>query len=114
MFPIKESEWGQVNIHKWQDLSPHMWECFRLALMECDTEADVQGVVVKFSKIFNEIETDQQAQGVRVEHSYFVNSVETEMVVNIVVSKRDYKTSMLNYLPYYERRSVIFNEILNA
>lgn len=114
MHPIKEVTWGQVNINKWQDLSPHMWECFRLALMETETIEDVQGVVVKFSKAFNEIETEQKAQGVRVEHSPTINSTETEVIVNIVVSKRDYKSSMLNYLPYYERKSLIFNEILNA
>lgn len=114
MYPIQELQWGQVNIHTWQQLSPHMWECFRLSLMESETDQEVQGVIVRFSKAFNEIETEQKAQGVRVEHSPTINSTETEMIVNIVVSKRDYKSAMLNYLPYYERHSIIFNEILNA
>lgn len=114
MNSIKEVQWGQVNIHTWQALSPHMWECFRLALMETETEQDIQGVVVKFSRIFNEIETELKTQGVRVEHSPIINNMETEMIVNIVVSRRDYKRSMLNLLPSYERDSVIFNEILNV
>ena len=36
------------------------------------------------------------------------------MIVNIVVSKRDYLSNMLDYLPWYERESQVFNSILKA
>lgn len=114
MYPIQEQQWGQVNIYTWQDLSPHMWECFRLALMETETEQEVQGVVLEYSKAFNEVITELKGQGVRVEFSPTIVSTTTEMVVNIVVSRRDYKSAMLEYLPWYERKSVVFNEILNT
>ena len=114
MHPIQEQQWGQVNIHTWQDLSPHMWECFRLALMETETEQEVQGVVLEYSKAFNEVITELKGQGVRVEFSPTIVSTTTEMIVNIVVSKRDYKSSMLEYLPWYERKSQVFDSILNA
>ena len=114
MFPIQENQWGIVNIHTWQDLNPHLWECFRLSLMETETEQEAQGVVLEYSKAFNEVVTELKGQGVRVEFSPTVVSTTTEMIVNIVVSKRDYKTSMLGYLPRYERKSKVFDSILNA
>lgn len=114
MYPIQEQQWGQVNIHTWQDLSPHLWECFRLALMETETEQEVQGVVLEYSRAFNEVITELKGQGIRVEFSPTIVSTTTEMVANIVVSKRDYKSVMLEYLPYYERKSIIFDSILNA
>ena len=91
MHPIQEQQWGQVNIHTWADLSPHLWECFRLALMETETEQEVQGVVLEYSRAFNEVITELKGQGVRVEFSPTIVSTTTEMIVNIVVSKRDYK-----------------------
>lgn len=114
MFPIQEQQWGQVNIHTWQDLSPHLWECFRIALMETETEQEVQGVVLEYSGAFNEIITELKGQGVRVDFSPTIVSTTTEMIVNIVVSKRDYKSSMLEYLPWYERKSQVFDSVLNA
>ena len=114
MHPIQEQQWGQVNIHTWQDLSPHMWECFRLALMETETEQEVQGVVLEYSRAFNEVITELKGQGVRVEFSPTIVSTTTEMIVNVVVSKRGYKSAMLGYLPYYERKSQVFDSILNA
>lgn len=114
MYPIQESEWGQVSINTWQDLSPHLWECFRLALMETETEQEAQGVLLEYSKVFYEVITEQKAQGVAVVYSPVIYSTETEMIVNIVVSNRDYKSSMLEYLPRYERKSQVFDSILNA
>ncbi|WP_159436153.1 putative phage tail protein [Anaerosalibacter sp. Marseille-P3206] len=82
--------------------------------MEAETEQEVQGVVLEYSKAFNEVITELKGQGVRVEFSPTIVSTTTEMIVNIVVSKRDYKSAMLEYLPWYERKSIIFDSILNA
>lgn len=114
MYVIEEQKWNQVNVHTWEDLSPHLWECFRLALMETETEQEVQGVVLEYSKAFNEVITELKGQGVRVEFSPIVASTITEMIVNIVVSNRDYKSSMLDYLPLYERKSRVFDNILGV
>ena len=114
MYPVQEQQWGQVNIHTWQDLSPHFWGCFRLALVETISELKAHGVRVDYSRAVNEVLTELQGQGVRVEHSPTIIRAITEMIVNIVVSKRDYKSAMLEYLPWYERKSVVFDEILNA
>lgn len=114
MYPIQEQQWGQVNIHTWGDLNQHLWECFRIALMETETEQDAQGVVLKYSKAINEAIVEMKAQGVKVEHSPTIMRTIAEMIVNIVVSKRDYKGDMLSYLPWYERKSKVFDEILNA
>lgn len=114
MYPIQEQQWGQVSIHTWQDLSIHQWMCFRTTLAEVITEQQSQGVKVDYSKAINEVLTEMQPQGVRVEFSPTIISATTEMIVNIVVSERDYKSTMIEYLPWYERKSVIFDAILNA
>lgn len=114
MYPIQEQQWGEVNIHTWEDLSPHFWECFRVALAEVIAEQQVQGVRVDYSRDFNEVITELKVQGVRAEFSPTIVSTTTEMIVNIVVSKRDYKSAMMDYLPWYERKSVVFDENLNA
>ncbi len=114
MYAIEEQQWGQVNIHTWQDLSPHFWGCFRLALVETISELKAHGVRVDYSRAVNEVLTELQGQGVRVEHSPTIIRAITEMIVNIVVSERDYKSTMIEYLPWYERKSVIFDAILNA
>lgn len=80
-----------------------------------DTNAlEVQGVVLEYSRAFNEVITELKGQGVRVEFSPTIVSTTTEMIANIVVSKRDYKSAMMEYLPWYERKSTVFDEILNA
>lgn len=114
MYPIQEQQWGQVNIHTWEDLSPHQWMCFRTTLAEVITEQQSQGVKVDYSKTVNEVLAQMKSQGVRVEYSPTIISTTTEMIVNIVVSKRGYKSAMLDHLPWYERKSIVFDEILNA
>jgi len=114
MYAIQESEWGQVVVHTWSDLTPHLWEDFRLALMEAETEQEVQGVLLKYSNVVNEVITEQVATGVKIVQSPIIMQTKTEMITSIVVSERDYKTDMLKYLPLYERKSLIFNEVLDA
>jgi len=114
MYAIQESEWGQVVVHTWGDLTPHLWEDFRLALMEAETEQEVQGVLLKYSKAINEVITEQIAQGVKIVQSPIIMQTKTEMITSIVVSERDYKSEMIKYLPLYERKSSVFNEVLTA
>lgn len=114
MYAIQESEWGQVVVHTWGNLTPHLWEDFRLALMEAETEQEVQGVLLKYSKAINEVITEQTVQGVKIVQSPIIMQTRTEMITSIVVSERDYKTDMLKYLPLYERKSLIFNEVIDA
>ena len=114
MYPIQEQLWNEVSIHTWGDLSPHQWMCFRATLAEVISEQQFQGVKVDYTKAVNEVLTEMKSQGVRVEYSPIIMRTITEMIVNIVVSKRDYKSAMLDYLPWYERKSVVFDEILNA
>lgn len=111
---IQEQLWGQIDVKTWQEVAPHLWEDFRLALMETTTEQDAKNVVVEFSNAFNEVLTELHGQGVNIEFSPMVLTTGTEMITNIVVSSRDYKTEMLNYLPMYERGSRAFNQILGA
>lgn len=114
MHIIPEQLWNQIHVKTWQDLDPHLWMDFRLALMEAETEEEVQGVIVHYTRAFNEVFTELQAQGVNIEFSPTVLTTTTEMITNIVVSNRDYKTSMLEYLPYYERKTSVFNALLDA
>lgn len=86
--------WDEISTLTWDDISLYQWGKLVLAFMGANSEVEVQGV--------------------RVEFSPTVMRTITEMIVNIVVSKRDYKSTMIEYLPWYERKSVIFDAILNA
>jgi len=111
---IKESEWGKVVVHTWGDLTPHQWECFRLALMETVTEQAAQGVLIDSSRNTIQALSEMKAQGVKIVYSPMIMQTKTEMITSIVVSERDYKTEMIKYLPLYERKSGVFSEVLTA
>lgn len=112
--PERYHTWQGVSDLTWGELSEHQWGCFRIGLIESETEQEVQGVALEYSKAINEVITELKGQGIRVEFSPTIVSTTTEMIVNIVVSKRDYKSAMLEYLPWYERKSHVFDSILNA
>lgn len=114
MHVIEEQKWGEIVVHTWGDLTPHQWECFRIALMEAETEQVVQGVILENSGATNEVLTELKATGVKIVQSPIVIQTRTEMIVSIVVSERDYLSEMINYLPLYERKSGVFNETLTA
>lgn len=114
MNAIQESQWNQVSIYTWSDLSQHQWECFRLALMESETELESENVLIVQSPSTMEDKTEMDVQGVLIVQSPIIMESKSEMVISIVVSDRSYKTEMLKYLPLYERKSSVFNEILDA
>lgn len=114
MFPVPEQQWGLLSAKTWDYLSPHYWECFRLGLAETNTEVVSSNVAIVHVGALAETVSEIKAHGVRVEFSPAIAETKVEMVANIVVSKRDYKTAMLNYLPWYERESKVFNSILDA
>ncbi|QPQ30973.1 putative phage tail protein [Lysinibacillus sp. JNUCC 51] len=115
MHVLSQTEWGQVSTFTWGDLTPHQWECFRLALMITETELQAQGVTVATSGTsLNETITELQTQGVKVVQSPIIMQIQTEMITSIVVSTKDYLTDMVKHLPLYERKSSIFRAVLNS
>lgn len=114
MYAIEEQQWGQANVHTWEQLTQHQWMCFRIALADTLIKLESQGVRVDYSKVINETLVEMEVQGVNVEHSPVIIQDITEMIVNIIVSKRDYLSAMISYLPWYERSSRVFIEILRA
>lgn len=112
---LSQTEWGQVSVFTWGELSAHQWECFRLALMIAETELQTQGVIVVTSGTsFNEVITELQPKCVKVVQSPIIMQTQTEMITSIVVSTKDYLTDMIKYLPLYERKSTVFRAILNS
>ncbi|MCG3089122.1 putative phage tail protein [Sporosarcina cyprini] len=114
MHVIKEAEWGQVSVFTWGELAQHQWIDFRIALMETETELASTGVAVEHSYTTATTLTDVEGRGVKVVQSSAVMRTRSEMIVSIVVAERDYKSEMIKYLPLYERKSTVFNEILNS
>lgn len=112
MHAIQQSEWGQVTVFTWGELSAHQWECFRLALMITETELQTQGVSIASTGAINEVITEQLAQGVKVVQSPIIMQTRTEMITSIVVSTKDYLSDMIKHLPLYERKSNVFRTIL--
>lgn len=114
MAAIEQQTWQKIIVLTWGDLAEHKWEDFRIALMETETEQTAQGVVVEMSGVTMATYAEMTTEGINLEYSPAVMQTCTEMVVSIVVSERDYKAEMLKYLPVYERKSGIFNEVLSA
>jgi len=69
MNAIQNSQWGQIITSTWGELAPHQWECFRLALMQTETEQSGQGVVVEYSGVINEVITSLKTQGAKIVQS---------------------------------------------
>ncbi|WP_291754797.1 putative phage tail protein [Lysinibacillus sp. UBA5990] len=114
MHAIPQSEWGQVSVFTWGELSAHQWECFRLALMITETELQTQGVSIASTGATNEVITEQLSQGVKVVQSPIIMQTRAEMITSIVVSTKDYLSDMMKYLPLYERKSNTFRTVLTA
>ena len=114
MTAIKEAQWNQVDVYTWGDLSLNLWEDFRLATFENVSEMATQGVNVESSPSTIAMIIETHVQGVNIVQTPIVMQQSTEMIVNIVVSKRDYKGKMLRYLPMYERNSKVFEEIISV
>lgn len=114
MHAIPQSEWGQVSVFTWGELTAHQWECFRLALMITETELQTQGVSIASTGATNEVITEQLSQGVKVVQSPVIIQTRAEMITSIVVSTKDYLSDMMKYLPLYERKSNTFRTVLTA
>lgn len=114
MHAIPQSEWGQVSVFTWGELTAHQWECFRLALMITESELQTQGVSIASTGATNEVITEQLSQGVKVVQSPIIMQTRAEMITSIVVSTKDYLSDMMKYLPLYERKSNVFRTILTT
>lgn len=114
MHAIPNPQWDGVVSNTWADLSLHQWECFRTALFITVTEQSAVGVKIDTSNAEMILVTETETTGVLILQSPIVMQTRTEMITSIVISERDYKTEMLKYLPLYERKSTVINEVLNA
>ncbi len=114
MHAIPNPTWEGVTSYTWADLSVHQWDCFRTALFEVVTESAAIGVAITSDSATHLIMTEQSARGVLILQTPVIMQSTTEMVTGIVVSERDYKTNMIKYLPPYERKSIVINEIIKA
>ena len=112
--PEENQTWGGASALTWGDLLPHQWLCFRLAISEPESQMSVQGVVVKTSKVTSSTSTRMTIRNVKDQISSTVMSNSVEMLIGTVMSERDYYSFMRDYLPWYEKDSVVFNEILRA
>lgn len=114
MTAIQQNQWEQINVFTWSELSPNVWEDFRLALYESMGEMASQGVSIEQSKSTFNMVINTSSKGIKIVQASIVDTQKSEMITSIIVSKRDYKSEMLKYLPLYERKSSVFNEIINA
>lgn len=136
MNPIKESTWELVEKYTWEELSDHQWSDFYLMLIEIDEPAisikpiEVKNIVVNV-RATDEIEINPilietsriniyaenlsiDVTGVDIRYNKLILQTWSEMAIDIITSDRNYLSAMLDYLPWYERKSKVFIEILNA
>lgn len=114
MSAIEKQKWQEVSSLTWSELLLHQWMDFRISLMDTRTEQEASGTVVDNSYTTATVSTLTNGQGVKIVQSSIIIRTDSEMIANIVVSERDYKNDMLRYLPPYERKSEVFNAILDA
>ena len=114
MHAIPNPTWNGVVSYTWADLTPHQWECFRLALYETITEQSTVGVKIDSNNSNMIVITEMKPVGVLILQSPVIMQSESEMVTNIVVSEKDYNTDMLRRLPTYERKSRTIQEIIKS
>lgn len=112
MNPLPSDKWGGVTTLTWGEISQYQWGDFRTALFEVITEGSSTAIAIENIGATSITDTILKTQGVNVEHSPIINTTFTDMIVNIVVSDRDYYSNMVNCLPLYERKSRMFNDIL--
>lgn len=105
---------GQPSVFTWSQLTEHQWMDFRVDLNDTITSLQSDSVIVSNGSTTATTVAEMTAQGVEMVHSNVLMRTRTEMIVSIVVSDRDYMGHMLDYLPLYERKSTVFNEILKA
>jgi len=106
--------WKSLSNLTWSDLSDNIWWDFYTTLAETETHAEAQGVKRVYSGTVSETGTESYVQGVRAEYSSTVAETGTEMVVNVIITDNDYRGRMFSYLPKYERKSGVFDEILTG
>lgn len=111
---IKDQQWEKLNSYNWDDLDTYQWWAFRFAMMEMEGNVFAQGVNVETSNAEYDSLFEVAAHGVTIEQSRTTFTAESEMLVDIIVSDRDYYAEMINYLPWFERDSSIFLELMNV
>lgn len=111
---IKDQIWNSVQVYKWGDLLSHSWMDFRVALGEVAVSGQVQGIVVKVSGANGSVLNTGEIQGVVIKMSPAIGSAMAAGSVTVLVSKRDYNSLMISYLPTYERQSVVFQSIMSS
>jgi len=111
---IQQLTWGEVASLTWDNLLPHQWYDFRLFLQEYSGEIEAQGVSL-FSNNKSTVEAVAEAvkiQGIRVEFGLLKMTNEVEIIVSTSISKKDYFSSMMSYMPLYHHEARITNELL--
>lgn len=109
------NNWKGLSNSDWKNLSPFKsWESVRQDIWRIGLNNTWGKLSLKSLNANIEVVSEMNNQGIKIEESSIKIETLTEMIVNIIVSKRNYKLAMLDYLPWYERESIVFNEILSA
>ncbi|MCB5007530.1 YmfQ family protein [Streptococcus mutans] len=114
MKPMQDNLWGALVDLTWSELLPYQWGDFRTVRFDVVTEQLTVPVAVENVPVTMIVETEMKTHGAVVEFSPVVNTAITEMIVNIVVSDRDYISQMIKCLPLYERKSNVINRVLHT
>lgn len=113
---ILDSTYSAIKTWKWQELLEHHWRDFALAILETETEQETKGIQVERGNINEETITEQNSKGIEImsllHELQFDN--ETEMNVAIFVSAINFYARMMDYLPWYDKINLTFQDVLRV
>lgn len=111
---INEISWETIKVRDYESLSPHKWGDFHLADYISDTNLSTRGIVVVSSGVNFNQRTNLSTRGLVVVKSYVNLRQATNLIIMVTMSKEDYTIKMLDYLPWYEKKSDVYRNILKA
>lgn len=111
---IDEISWETIEVRDYESLSPHKWGDFHLADYISDTNLSTRGIVVVSSGVNFNQRTNLSTRGLAVVKSYINLRQATNLIIMVTMSKEDYTDKMLDYLPWYEKESDVYRNILKS
>lgn len=103
---LASKDWDYVDNWKWEDIYQ--------ILYDNETDGSVKGIKGHNAKIKLDNGTELKINGSVVKYGKISLENDTEFIVTSTASRRDYLSDMLDYLPWYEKPSLVFKEILKS
>lgn len=113
---IFDSIYKSIKDRKWNSLAEHLWSDFALAQLVNNTEEVAKGIIVDRGQTKQEVLTEQNTRGIEIVSMLHELELEndSEMNVAIFVSVINFYEMMMDYLPWYDKINLTFQDVLRV